>query len=211
MIWPWQAQRQPSLWRWLGECWLAVVKPPQRAADGEPPHAGAAALYAQNAEFEEFFLRYDRQITNYLWRMTGNEQTASELAQETFLRAWQHFDAISHYEQPLAWLFKVATNLARQLHRRQIAPVGMATALDDESDPAGSDPTLHIVEQDLVRQILLQLSFQQRAVLILREVHGLSCPEIGTLLGMSHSAVKMALWRAREQFRLRYLREDEDD
>ncbi|MBA3827211.1 MAG: hypothetical protein H0X24_25370 [Ktedonobacterales bacterium] len=58
--------------------------------------------------FETFFLRYDRQIASYLWRMLGDEHSASELAQETFLRAWQHFDEIRAYERPLAWLFRVA-------------------------------------------------------------------------------------------------------
>jgi RNA polymerase sigma factor (sigma-70 family) len=211
MAWSWTQRPPLSVRGWLGGRWLALVRPHHAAsADGEPPHASAEAAGDKSADFEAFFLRYDRQITSYLWRMTGNEQSASELAQETFLRAWQHFDEISHYEQPIGWLFRVATNLARQHHRRQTAPVGMATALDEETDPTSSDPTLHVVEQDLVRQTLLQLSHHQRAILLLREVHGFSIAEIATSLNMSRDAVKMALWRAREQFRVRYLREDED-
>jgi RNA polymerase sigma-70 factor (ECF subfamily) len=211
MTWPWRERTHSiSIGGWLRESWLALVGTHHlAAADGEPSRTGAFAVGDQRAAFEAFFLRYDRQITSYLWRMTGDEQTASELAQETFLRAWQHFEVIRQYDQPVAWLFRVATNLARQYHRRRTAPVGMATALDAENDPAGSDPTLHFVEQDLVRQTLLQLPIHQRAALILREVYGLSCAEIADLLGMSPSAVKMALWRAREQFRVRYLREEE--
>ena len=59
-----------------------------------------------------------------------------------------------------------------------------------------------------MRQTLLQLPIRQRAALILREVIGLSCAEIGDLLNISRDAVKMALWRAREQFRARYLGEE---
>ena len=161
-----------------------------------------------HAEFEAFFCAIDHQITSYLWRMTGDEQVASELAQETFLRAWQHFDAVSHYEQPLAWLFRVATNLARQHHRRQVIPMRTTTMLDEDDDPASSDHSTRFAEQDIVRQTLLQLPIRQRAALILREVHGLSCAEIGDLLHISRDAVKMALWRAREQFRARYLGEE---
>ncbi len=213
MAWPWRQHPQPiSSGRWPAFRWLALLERDRPAtAGGESHRAGAySAGNAGTAEFEAFFLRYDRQITSYLWRMTGDEQIASELAQETFLRAWQHFDTISHYDKPLSWLFQVATNLARQHHRRAASPIRMASALDEDNDPASSDPTIRFAEQDLVRQTLLQLSVNQRAALILREVYGLSCDEVGSLLNMSRDAVKMALWRARERFRTHYLREEED-
>ena len=54
--------------------------------------------------------------------MTGDRQSASDLCQETFLRAWQRFVAIRAYDRPDAWLFRVATNLALQLTRRKKAP-----------------------------------------------------------------------------------------
>ena len=209
--------RQPHLTaaEELGARWLALLGRDQPSAAGsEAGHAnahsegGSSSNSSSTAEFEAFFLRYERQITSYLWRLTGNEQAANELAQETFLRAWQHFDAVRHYEQPLAWLFRVATNLARQHYRRRVLPLRKVTRLDDGDDPASSDYSTRFAEQDLVRQTLLQLPIRQRAALILREVHGLSCAEIGDLLNISRDAVKMALWRAREQFRTRYLGED---
>ena len=42
----------------------------------------------------------------YLWRVTGEEQTAYDLSQETFVRAWQHFRTIKSYERPDAWLLR---------------------------------------------------------------------------------------------------------
>ena len=65
--------------------------------------------------FEAFFWRYERDILGYLWRLTGDEQAAYDLSQETFVRAWQHFDRIASYERPGGWLFRVATNLALTL------------------------------------------------------------------------------------------------
>ncbi len=211
ITWSWkQHLRQLSAREKLPVPWLVLLKRDHPSAAGrEGHHAGANSVGGSSAtEFEAFFLRFDRQITSYLWRMTGDEQVASELAQETFLRAWQHFDAVSHYEQPLAWLFRVATNLARQHHRRQVIPIRTTTMLDGDDDPASSDHSTRFAEQDIVRQTLLQLPIRQRAALILREVHGLSCAEIGDLLHISRDAVKMALWRAREQFRARYLGEE---
>ncbi len=209
----WQDARLPSPVAWLGARWLALMARDRlrNGQSGPTPGNDRAASGDQRGEFEAFFLRYDRQITSYLWRMTGDEQLASELAQETFLRAWQHFAEISQYEQPLSWLFHVATNLALQQRRRRAAPVGAATSLDVDTDPASSDPSVHFVEQDLVRQTLLQLPIQQRAALVLREVYGMSCAEVGNLLNCSRDAVKMALFRAREQFRRHYLRAEEED
>jgi RNA polymerase sigma-70 factor (ECF subfamily) len=55
-----------------------------------------------------------------------------------------------------------------------------------------------------VRQVLLQLPPRRRAALVLREVYGLSTAEVGAALGMSETAVRMAISRAREQFRALY-------
>jgi RNA polymerase sigma-70 factor (ECF subfamily) len=74
-------------------------------------------------DFERFFNAHEAQITGYLYRVTGDAQSASDLSQETFLRAWQHFDRIRSYERPGAWLTRVATNLALQHLRRRKAPV----------------------------------------------------------------------------------------
>lgn len=157
--------------------------------------------------FEAFFWQYERQIIGYLCRMTDDEQTAFDLSQETFLRAWQHFDVLLAPDQARAWLFRVATNLAlNHVHRRSSRPM---IPLSDQ--PSGrSDPIHRVVEQELVRHILQQLPPKQRSALLLFEVYGHSCDEIGSLLQMNRSAVKMSLRRARGHFRNAYLREEEE-
>jgi RNA polymerase sigma-70 factor, ECF subfamily len=155
--------------------------------------------------FEVFFWQFERQIIGYLCRMTDDEQTAFDLSQETFLRAWQHFDELLSPAQSRSWLFRVATNLALN-HLQQRASRSVIHLTDQ--DFGKSDPGHRIAEQELVRQILQQLPPKQRSALLLFEVYGLSCEEIGTLLHMKLSAVKMTLRRAREHFRNAYLREE---
>ncbi|HEY7022210.1 MAG TPA: RNA polymerase sigma factor [Ktedonobacterales bacterium] len=159
-------------------------------------------------EFEGFFRAHEARLSAYLWRMTGDRQSASDLCQETFLRAWQRFGAIRAYDRPDAWLFRVATNLALQLARRKKAPVGAAGPLDEAFEPSMSDPAWRLAERDLVRETLLELPPRARSLLILREVSGFSAEEAAQTLGMSLSAVKVALWRARAQFREVYLRKE---
>lgn len=177
----------------------------QTAPYPTPARGGAGAT---NREFDAFFQAHERAITGYLWRMTGDEQTASDLAQETFLRAWQRFDRIRAYERPGGWLFRVATNLALQHLRRRGAPVGAAGPLDGAWDPRVSDPGQRFVERDQVRETLRELTPKARALLILRDVYGLSAEEVGDILKMSREAVKVGLWRARTQFRDHYMRKE---
>jgi DNA-directed RNA polymerase specialized sigma24 family protein len=71
-----------------------------------------------------------------------------------------------------------------------------------------SDPAWRLAERDLVRETLLEMPPRARSLLILREVSGFSAEEAAQTLGMSLSAAKVALWRARAQFREVYLRKE---
>ena len=158
--------------------------------------------------FEAFFRAHQRDIFGYLWRLTGDEQAAYDLSQETFVRAWQHYDRIASYERPGAWLFRVATNLALTHLKRAAAPVGAALPFAAGLDPSVSDPSWRLAESDAVRETLLGLPPQQRAALALREVYGFSCAEVAEALGVSLAAAKMTLSRGRDAFRARYTRQE---
>jgi len=168
-----------------------------------------AASARQLPSFEAFFRRHERDIFGYLWRMTGDEQAAYDLSQETFVRAWQHFDRIASYERPGGWLFRVATNLALTHQKRAAAPVGAAQPFSTVNDPSTSDPAWRLAESEAIRATLLALPPQQRAALVLREVCGFSCAEVAEALGITLAAAKMTLSRGREAFRARYTREEQ--
>jgi RNA polymerase sigma-70 factor, ECF subfamily len=175
--------------------------------EGRMPSATQQGQSADSA-FEAFFWQYERQIIGYLCRMTDDEQAAFDLSQETFLRAWQHFDTLLSPAQSRAWLFRVATNLAlNYVQRRSSRPMIVLT----DQEAVKSDPGHRFIQQEFVRQTLQQLPPKQRSALLLFEVYGHSCEEIGALLHMSSGAVKMTLRRAREHFRSAYLREEGDE
>jgi RNA polymerase sigma-70 factor (ECF subfamily) len=185
------------------------------AADAGAGDAGAMAGSAptDRSGFEAFFREHERAVFSYLYRMTGDEQAAYDLSQETFVRAWQRYDQIRGYELPAAWLLRVATNLALNHQRDGASPVRAALSLDSGLDPAGSDPFWRFAEADAmrgaIREALLAMPARQRAALVLREVYGLSGEEVAGALGISHAAAKMLLSRAREQFRIRYRGKEE--
>ncbi len=191
-----------TLWQRI----LLAQRPPRDEAISPRPVGSDAQAQRTLGEFEGFFARFAPQITGYLCRMVNDEQAAFDLCQETFFRAWQHFANLRQRPEARAWLYRVATNLASHHHRQRVAH-----PLDplDDSLPGASDPGRHVVERMHVAQVLQTLTPKQRSALILHEVQGLSCDEIGQILQMSRDAVKMVLFRAREQFRMHYLREED--
>lgn len=172
---------------------------------------GARASAGADADFEAFIREHQRAILNYLWRMTGDEQTAYDLTQEVFVRAWRHFDAVRGYERPRSWLFRVATNLALTGFNARKVLLTSIDALGADKGPAGSDPAWRVVERDLVRAALDGLAPRRRAALTLREVYGCSMAEVAHALGVSEAAARMTLSRARDQFRELYLKERGDE
>jgi RNA polymerase sigma-70 factor (ECF subfamily) len=168
----------------------------------------ASGALASTEAFDRLFERHERQVFGYLWRMTGDHALASDLCQETFLRAWQRFDRLSTYENALGWLLRVATNLAIDAQRGRRRLLLLTAPLDDENEPVAGDPTGSVADRELVGQILQGLAPRARAALVLREVYGLSLDEVAQTVGATPVATKKMLSRAREQFRVAYLRED---
>ena len=105
---------------------------------------------SSTAEFEAFFVRYERQITSYLWRLTGDEQIASELAQETFLACL----ATLRRREPLraAALMALSRRLTQSGQATSPSSGNSATddlpVLDADDDPASSDHSTRFAEQD---------------------------------------------------------------
>jgi RNA polymerase sigma-70 factor (ECF subfamily) len=160
-------------------------------------------------DFEAFFAQHEHEVVGYLWRMTGDEQSARDLTQETFLRAWQRFEQVRAYDQPKAWLFRVATHLALNHLRDQATGAKARQSWSQSERATQSDPAIRIVNQDAVLRTLLTLSPRDRAALVLHSVYGLTCAEMAQSLGVSRSAAKVTLWRARERFRVQHQRSEE--
>ena len=174
-----------------------------------------ASNVSGQARFESFFVCYEQPLYGYLRRMLGAEEDAVEIAQETFFRAWQHFDEISAYDRPQGWLYQVATRLAlnhvrKQRSRSFLRLFHWSTASPEEEWLAHPvDVERQTIERDLIAGVLRRLPPRQRAALLLRVVHGLSGEEIAQALASSPAATRKLLSRAREQFRLLYIQEVE--
>ncbi|MGH2502838.1 MAG: RNA polymerase sigma factor [Ktedonobacterales bacterium] len=109
------------------------------------PAADAERVALPPGDFDAFIREHQRAILNYLWRMTGDEQSAYDLTQEVFVRSWRHFDKLRGYSSPRAWLFRVATNLAissirarRPLSSVDLAPISPSSTVYSTTTASGA-------------------------------------------------------------------------
>ena len=158
--------------------------------------------------FRSFYDRTARALWAYLSRLTNDPAQADDLLQETyyrFLRAKAAHESEAHRRHSL---FRIATNLARDAHRRHTAdPLRHAGDADSESlglvaSASAPAPDAHIhgrAKSANVRRALLQLAPRDRAMLWLAYAYGSSHREIAEAVGVKTPSVKQLLFRARKK------------
>lgn len=169
----------------------------------------------QDALFGELFEAYRQPIFAYLVHMVGDLATSEELVQDVFLNAYRALPRLDATANRRAWVYKIATNAARDWFRRQRVRRWLPFASDsgedaehredrDEVDEPAQESPLPTEDALAVADALGKLKPMYREPLILFAVQGLSTEEIGAILGLSRSGVKMRLARARALFARAY-------
>ena len=161
----------------------------------------------------EIMDRWQRRLTSYLIRLTGNQAVAIDLAQEAFVRVYQNRTRYHETGAFSTWLFAIASNLARHHIRWKLrhpaisidAPEGSAPHAISEVLP-GPDPdprtSLEKNERaEAVRDAIAGLPSDLREALILFEFEDLSYDQIAKIQGCSAKAVETRLYRARALLR----------
>jgi RNA polymerase sigma-70 factor (ECF subfamily) len=132
----------------------------------------------------------------------GDPDRAEDLTQETFVRAYLALERGAAWDNPRAWLYRVASRLAINEHRRRKL-IQWLPLWSTDVDPAPGVETT-IAERLAVREALAALPPKYRIPLVLYSTEGYSVAEIAAMLELSASAVKVRLYRAREKFRRAY-------
>ncbi|WP_405872698.1 RNA polymerase subunit sigma-70 [Streptomyces sp. NBC_00005] len=179
------------------------------------------------ADFAALTESHRREIQVHCYRMTGSYDDAEDLVQETFLRAWRARDAFEGRAGARTWLYRIATNACLDFQRRtarrpqRYEPLpgmnhgtGEAPARvtwlqpypDDELPTAEKDrPDVAAVSRETLELVFLaaiqHLPPRQRAVLILRDVLGLTAAETAEALDLTVASANSALQRARPTLR----------
>jgi RNA polymerase sigma-70 factor, ECF subfamily len=146
--------------------------------------------------FRAFYERTARSVWSYLSRITGDPQSADDLLQETyyrFLRARAQWESEAHRR---SYLFRIATNLARDRHRRAVAT---PTVQPGDRDVASDHDTRSADRRADLDRAMSKLRPRERALLWLAYGVGQPHTEIADTLGVKTASVKLLLFRARRK------------
>lgn len=162
--------------------------------------------------FTPLLQRYQRKILNFMYRMIGERDVAEDLTQEVFLKA---YEALPRFRKEAAfstWLFRIAHNHCVNSLKRRKREIPMAAL---EKDPPNGNPLARLAdpspstEQNLeqrelraiIQEKLAELTPEHRAVLVLRDIQGLSYDEIASTLELEGGTVRSRIHRARMELK----------
>lgn len=164
------------------------------------------------AEFARLVGAYSAQVYRLALKMLGNPTDAEDVLQNTFLKAFQHLPTFEARSSLATWLYRIAANEALMMLRKQRPEISVDEA-DESSDetqvPLQLTDWCCLPEQEFVsaearRQLdraIQKLPEKLRVVFLLRDIEGLSIKEAGDALGLTETAVKTRLLRARLHLR----------
>jgi RNA polymerase sigma-70 factor (ECF subfamily) len=157
---------------------------------------------------------HQRMVYQLALHLLGDPQEALDLSQEVFLKVFRTLSQFRGQSTLRTWIYRIVVNQAsnrqrwwRRRHRSQQVRLDDYTATQGElKEHRGSTMPDRVLQQretsDRVWTALKRLPFDQRAVIVLREIDGLSYEEIATSLDVAVGTVKSRLARAREGLRL---------
>lgn len=157
--------------------------------------------------------RHSRAVFRVAYRLTGHEQDAEDVVQDTFLRAYRQIKQFEARASFATWLYRIAFNCSHDL-LRQRPRAGTRKSIDDDgegtrmeiADPSPAvDPALQLEGRRLdgqLRTAIGELTSQERAAFVMRHYEGLSIEEIGRALDLRASAVKHSIFRAVRKLRI---------
>lgn len=145
--------------------------------------------------------RYERPVYNAAYRMLGNPDEAADVAQTTFLKAFEHLDRFNPKYKFFSWIYRIAVNESINLLNRRNRMVELG---DQEVSPARGPEDLADCGQlgSQVQSVLLELTEDQRAVIVLRHFVECSYRQMGQILQIPEKTVKSRLFSARQKMKV---------
>jgi len=163
-----------------------------------------AAARQGNADAFTLLIRtFQAPTYQFILRMVRRAATAEDLAQDVFIRLWQHLGEIESAEMLHAWLRRVAVNAVIDHWRKEDARQRRMKMLREHPIARRAlRPSSHLETREAMRAVqaaMEALPGKLRSVLVLRTQEDLSYGEVADILGMSECAVRSRLFRARQE------------
>ena len=170
----------------------------------------AKAISGREDGFEELVRRYQRQITNYVFRMLNDYDASLDVAQEVFIKVFNSLERYSSDYKFSTWLYRIAHNAAID-HIRRRSPNEQSLEAENidgtyQLQLESPNPTPEQVRErtewrNEIESVVKCLPTVYRDLILLRHAQDLSYDEIAEVTGLPLGTVKNRLFRAREMMR----------
>jgi len=172
-------------------------------------------MAVEKLEFQKVYDDFAPRIRRYLTRLAG-ESEAEDLTQEVFAKVSRALEAFRGESQLSTWIYRIATNTARDRQRRSLAGGGKEKTIPLESfaegegdgdsgrDEGEASSEGRLIREEMngcIREIIATLPDAYQSVIILSEMEGMKDAEIAAILGLSLQAAKIRLHRARAKLK----------
>ena len=163
-----------------------------------------------DSAFTSLVIQYQKQVHALAWKIIGDFHVAEEITQDTFLKVYQKLDTLKNPQQFAGWLYVITSRLCYRWIRKNRK---QAELLDDaEMDMleetayskyvADENTKVRIdAQRKVVHKLLSKLQESERTVMVLHYFSEMTCEEISRFLGVSTSAIKSRLSRARQRLK----------
>lgn len=169
------------------------------------------ARTGDNDAFRVLVERHSRPLFRLAYRMTGNQQDAEDVVQDSFLRAHKQLARFDDRASFGTWLYRIAVNcsldLVRSRKRRNELVVPADSEMDDPTlslpsrDPSPDRIAMSGEVRDRVSDALTELSASERTAFVLRHFEGMCIEDVSRALGCQPGAAKHSVFRAVQKLR----------
>ena len=167
------------------------------------------ASKGDDAAFNDIVRAYRRRILGTIGRLIGRPEDVEDVGQVVFLRLYESLDQLRTAEMFEPWLYRLTVNASYDyLRRKRRRPESRMADLSEEqviladasaSMDRGTDEARKAATRELVQSLLAAVSEEDRILLTLKEVEGLSIRELEKIYNAKENAIKVRLFRARQR------------
>ena len=157
---------------------------------------------------DEVYREYAGYVFRYLCALTGDEDLAEELTQETFFRAIKNVNRFDGRSGVSTWLCGIAKNCLREYRRRNPPTAELTDETVPGAAPSAADETESNEAKAALYRRMHALAEPYREVLYLRLFAGLSYREIGDIFGKTENWARVTFYRGKEQLKEQYGNEE---
>ncbi len=158
-------------------------------------------LDGNRAGFDTLVKKYIKPIYNLAFRMVSDRETAADIAQTTFVKAYENLRSFDLRLKFFSWIYRIAINESLNVlgKQRQTDPLSEELVSPEATpDEAYRDKE----RKEIIQGALMKLAPDHRSVIILRHYMDLTYAEMSATLGITEKKVKSRLFSARQQLRV---------